>query len=94
MFNDTLKAAEKRGYGRGYRAGAKRRQAEISAAHRRAQENAFWQRALLAAIPAAMTVENWKINDEPVTSGEARMRLASIWADHALNLALTKGRIR
>ena len=46
---------------------------------------AFWEKAFLTVLPSAMEAQGWKIGDTPITSGEARINLAAIWATYAYN---------
>jgi hypothetical protein len=43
----------------------------------------FWQRAFLAVLPTAMTVQGWTLGQKKISTGEDRMRLAAAWADTA-----------
>lgn len=76
--------AEKRAYARGYNAGKRRRQREISDERRWREQQAFLDRAFLALLPTAMTVQGWAFGGKTVSSSEDRIRLARIWAEKAL----------
>jgi hypothetical protein len=57
---DELKKAEKRGYSRGYQAGKKRRQADRLAENYRREQQAFHDKAFLAALPACIEAQGWE----------------------------------
>ncbi|WP_088148156.1 hypothetical protein [Achromobacter denitrificans] len=44
----------------------------------------IWQAAFLAVLPAAIEAQGWKHGDKAITSGEARVNLAALWADYAV----------
>lgn len=81
---DEIKAAEQRGYSRGYSAGKRRRQRELADERRRKEQQAFLDRVFIAVLPAAMNAQGWKFGDKPITSTEDKIRLARIWAEKAL----------
>ena len=83
-MNDSFTTAEKRGYAKGYRAGRHKRAREVSHEKRRRQENAFWQRAFVAAIPSFMVADNWTVDGKPVATLSARIDLAAQAADLAV----------
>ena len=84
-MNDNQKLQAE--YHKGYRAGLRRKVRELSAEERRRRENAFWQRAFIAAIPATIEVSGWKRGSAEITTLADRMVLASEAADEALKLA-------
>jgi len=88
MTENENKAAEQRGYSRGYIAGRKRKAREISRENQMRKKSAFWQRAFLAALPVAMTRDNWTRGDKPITTVADRTKLATEIADEALNHAI------
>lgn len=47
-------------------------------------ELSFWEHAFLAMAASAIESQGWKLGDEPITSGDSRMRLCAIWADRAV----------
>lgn len=80
----ALKAAEKRGYGRGHAAGkklAKRRAADEKLCRER---EAFRRRVFLAVLPVALGPDMWKRGDVPIKSLKDRMELAVEFADAAM----------
>ncbi len=87
-MNDSVeKLAERRGYAKGYAAGNARKKRETQHAEKIKQENAFWQRAFLAALPAAFAANNWTRGDKAIKTLSDRVRLASETADEALKAA-------
>ena len=84
-MNDNQKLQAE--YHKGYRAGLRRKVRELSAEEQRRRENAFWQRAFIAAIPATMQVLGWKRGTADISGLTDRMVLASEAADEALKLA-------
>ena len=84
MSDDAFKTAENRGYKKGYAAGLRRKQKNISAEAVERQRTAFWQRAFLAALPACIAAEGWKRGDKPIANVSDRARLAADFADAAL----------
>jgi hypothetical protein len=84
MTDDQLKAAERRGYSKGYIAGRSRKQREISLERARREKQAFLDRAFLAILPAAMNADNWTSGGKPIVSTVDRVKLAASWAREAL----------
>ena len=82
-----LKAAERRGYSKGYVAGKKRKERNISEETRQRKKDVFWQRAFVAALPAAFAAQGWSRGETPITSLKERVRLAAETADEALSYA-------
>lgn len=77
MTDEQIKAAEQRGYGRGYNAGRRR-------AEREAQHTELWNRAFLAALPACISSSDWAIGDKPIRDIPGRTRLAVDFANEAV----------
>ena len=92
-MDDAFKKARQAGYAAGYKAGRARRQRDLSQRQRTARENAFWQRALLAALPFAWTDHNWQVDGKTIRSMEERARFAGNIADQALRQAIERGRL-
>jgi hypothetical protein len=86
---EELKAAEQRGYSRGYAAGRKR-EARVNIAQDR---DAYWRRLFAAALPPSVEVQGWARGKNPITSLDDRIRLAGDFADAALSEALRRNRI-
>ncbi len=74
---------ERRAYQRGYSAGRRRKAAEVSAERRRAQREAFRQRAFLAALPFCLGEHAWKLNQKPCSTLDERLALAEAFANGA-----------
>lgn len=74
---------EKLAYQQGYAAGKRRVEREVSAEHRERVRRAFAERVYLALLPAAMAVDGWKMNGEPVTTTVKRIELAIAWTKKA-----------
>ncbi len=75
---------EKRGYSKGYAAGKRRKQREISYEQVQREKQAFLDRVFLAAIPVALESQGWTSGGKPVATTEERIRLARTWAIEAL----------
>lgn len=73
---DDIKAAEKRGYSKGYAAGRRRKARDLSDQRRRTEREAFRRRAFLAALPACIAAQGWKRGDKPIASVDDRAQLA------------------
>lgn len=82
---EAIKAAEKRGYARGYEAGKRRKYREHEAHIREAKRLAFAERLFLTFLPVAMQVQGWKVGGEPISSGDQRIGLAVLWTKQAMN---------
>ena len=82
------KSIEHRGYGKGYAAGKRRKEREISNKQRKRIKDAFWQRAFLAAIPVAFGAQGWKRGEKQINTLADRMKLAAEAADEAMRHAL------
>ena len=85
MIDKQLKAALDRAYSKGYRAGEKRKQREISAEVARREEQALLDRAFFAVLPTAMTVQGWSYGTVQITSVSDRIKLAKEWAVSAIS---------
>lgn len=83
-MTDDIKAAEARGYSKGYAASVRRKQRKVSAESEAKQRAAFWNRAFLAALPTCIDVQGWQRNGQPIKSLQDRTQLAADFADHAL----------
>jgi len=79
-----LKKAEQRGYSRGYQAGKKRVQTERLAERLAKEQQAFLDKAFLAAVPFAMQQSNWKHGEKPINTIAERVDLAWDVAEAAL----------
>lgn len=83
--DDAFRAAEKRGYSKGYAAGLRRKQRHVDEDRRSRERAAFWNRAFLAVLPTCLTVNDWQNGKgEPITTLDQRVQLASNCADRAL----------
>lgn len=83
--DEELRVAERRGYAKGYAAKKRRIDRERLIERERRERQAFLDRALLAALPAALRAEGWKSDDKPITNVKDRVRLAAKFAREALN---------
>lgn len=79
-----LKAAEQRGYARGYQAGKKRKQREHRHEQTEKQRKAFAERVFIAVLPYALKCQNWTMGEVKVTTTEQRIDLAMKWVERAL----------
>lgn len=84
MSDEEMKAAELRGYGRGYAAGKKRLKADISSEKIELQRLVFRRRAFLAALPVCIDTHGWKQGDKPIANVEQRVSLANSFAEEAM----------
>ena len=87
-MGDEIKAAEARGYSKGYQAGKRRKSLDISAEQFRVKKDAFWRRAFLAAIPAALSAQRWTRGGTEIATLPDRISLAAEAADEALKHAV------
>ena len=78
-MTDPVKAA----YAKGYAAGKRRKQKDISNERRERERKAFLDRVFIAVLPTAMRVEGWTIGSEKVIDSNQRIKLARIWAKKA-----------
>jgi hypothetical protein len=83
-MTDEIKQAEKRGYSRGYNAGARRKKDDRYREQQRKENQAFLDRAFIAVLSTALVAEGWTFGDEPINSTEDRVKLANRWAYEAL----------
>lgn len=83
-----LDAAKRAAYQQGYRAGTRVRPksgAEKLRRHLKSQERAFWERALLAALPYAVEhAPAWRKSETRQAAIDDRMELAADFADAAV----------
>ncbi len=85
MSDDPIKAAEALAYQRGYRAGTRRKKADMTIARYEAAKLAFRRRAFLAALPSTLLMHGWKDGEgKPITSRNDRVNFAWNVADEAL----------
>lgn len=88
MSKEDLKTAEHRAYAKGYAAGKRRKQCEISQETLQRKKDAFWLRAYLAVLPAAFSAQNWTRGEQKkITTLTDKVRLAAETADEALKHA-------
>lgn len=64
MTQEAIKAAEKRGYSKGYAAGKRKQAIERSAAAERRAERRFWQQVFCAALTGTLQNNGWKTGDK------------------------------
>lgn len=84
MPDDEIKKAELRGYSKGYAAGKRGKKFAISSEAIRAKKNACWNRAFIAALPAAFNAEGWVRGGKPIKTLDDKMKLAAETADAAI----------
>jgi hypothetical protein len=80
-------------YAKGYNAGRRRKKIDRSAEQRRRQENALWQRAVLSALPFAVTQDTWTRGKVKINSLEDRVKLAGEIATCVVNETHSRGRL-
>ena len=83
---DEIKKAELRGYSKGYVAGKKKLTTNRSLEHERRERQAFYDRAMIAALPFAMEQQSWSCGKEKIHSLESRVKLAAEVAAEALKI--------
>lgn len=76
-----IKAAEQRGYAKGYAAG-KRRKEDEEGGHAE-----FWQQAFLTVLPRLLNGHTWEMDGRKVVSMEDRVELARRAANAAVAAA-------
>lgn len=81
---DPIKAAELRGYSRGYAAGKRRRMSSREIQRHRAEAHAFRDRVFLGALPAMVAAQGWKMDGVEVTTMPKRVELTWRFADESL----------
>ena len=93
MTDEPIKAAELRGYGKGYAAGRRRAVNQIATEQRARRDDIFWQRAFFATLPSCVNAEGWTRDTKPISTLVARVELAADFADSALLVVRRKNRI-
>jgi inorganic triphosphatase YgiF len=93
---DAFKAAEQRGYRKGYAAGQRKKAKALAVDRRRAQERAFEQRAFLAVLPWVFEQQRWGRKDSkgvhtPFSTKADLVAFAWSLADEALEQGVNKG---
>lgn len=85
MNDEELAKIKKREYSRGYQAGRKKLEADEKQSERMRRQNAFYNQALLASIPACISSHGWKQGDKQITGLEERTKLAHDFAVELTN---------
>lgn len=75
LKENEIKAAEQRGYSKGYVAGRKRLEADLRAEDAYKEKCEFHDRAFLVALPSVLN-NSWSRGDKPATSVADRMLVA------------------
>jgi hypothetical protein len=83
MSDEPIKAAEQRGYAKGYTAGQKRADREERERDAREQREAFRRAVFLAALPSYLN-GSWTRGEEKMTTTAQRVSLAWRCADEAM----------
>lgn len=86
MPQRTEKEESQYQYNRGYVAGRRKRKQEDTLANRRKADQAFLDKAFLAALPACVDTHGWTSGDQKITSLHDRTELAWKFASKALQL--------
>lgn len=77
--------AEKRGYAKGYAAGRRRLEADLSREQAAAEREEWRRRVFLAALPACISASGWTDGEgKPINTLMARIKLAILAADTAV----------
>lgn len=82
---DPVRAAEARGYTRGYNAGRRRGQ--------KASDKLFWQQAFYAALNGFIQNDGWSQGEKRFTKLHDRVELARQAANEALRVATKEGKV-
>lgn len=85
--------SEVRAYSRGYAAGKRRKNREVSDEVRCRREDAMWLRFMGDALAACIRTDGWKRGDQPISDVPSRTMLAADFADEAVKLARLRGRL-
>ena len=85
MNEHDLDKIKKREYSRGYQAGRKKLEADEKHSERMRRQNAFYNDALLAVIPACISSHGWKQGDKQITGLKERAKLAHDFAAELTN---------
>ena len=94
MSAHEIEQAVAQGYSKGYAAGRRRNLREISDERKVINEDALWQRAMLAAVPFAMQQNSWADNGKPISTLHERVKLACDVADAVVKIAGSRGRVK
>lgn len=84
MSEDEIKAAEARGYQKGYAAGRKCKGKKATAEQRRRHRDHLWNRAFIAALPACLASKGWTQGERTFSKLPDKVELARMAADEAL----------
>lgn len=88
------KAAEKRGYAKGYAAGQRRAEAQRTAAALRRAEDRFWQAAFCAALQGTLASDRpWQFDGKAWSNGNDYARGCAGIANDAVSRAKREGRL-
>lgn len=82
---DPIRAAEARGYAKGYTAGQRRAQ--------KASDKLFWQQAFCAALNGFVQCHDWTQGEKKFTLLNDRVELARQAANEALCVATKEGKV-
>ena len=81
---------EQRAYSRGYSAGRKRVQREITDRQMKAAKCSAWLEIFSACMPSAMVMQGWKRGEKEIKTIYDRARLAGEFADKGLTELLSR----
>jgi hypothetical protein len=84
MSDNPNKTIEQRGYAKGYAAGQRRADREERERSRDEQKEEFRRQVFLSVLPACFDANGWKQGEKPITTMQARTKLAWDFADEAL----------
>jgi hypothetical protein len=90
QISNEIKQAEQRGYRRGYAAGREKRKQENAAIRFQSEQQAFLDKAFLAALPACVNIQGWVRGGKPIENLEQRTALAWDFAAAALRARRNK----
>lgn len=82
---DPIRAAESRGYAKGYTAGQRRAQ--------KASDKLFWQQAFCAALNGFIQSDGWSQGEKRFTHLNDRVELARRAANEALRVAVKEEKV-
>lgn len=85
MTDEELAKLKAQQYAKGYQAGRKKLEADEKQSERMRRQNAFYNQALLAVIPACIEVEGWTRAGKPIIGVDGKVRLAHDFAAELTN---------
>lgn len=85
MTDEELSKLKTQQYSKGYAAGRKKLEADEKESERMRRKNAFYNQALLAAIPACIPAEGWTRGGKPISGCADKVSMAHDFASELTN---------